>query len=117
MKRLFCSLMIIIMIMFVCAPLVIAQKPVSEMTEDDAADLAKDLGVKLIDIKAAGGIWPWIKQNILAAIMSLFGLGSFIIWLTPSKKDDKWYDKYILRYVRILAQIISLGTAGSKPPG
>jgi hypothetical protein len=81
----------------------------AEPAEDDATiiktvQLAKKNAVGIFDV----GFKVWITDNWWIFILSVAGLGHYIVKFTTTKKDDKWYKLYIVKPLRFIAKIMDL---------
>ena len=54
------------------------------------------------------GFWAYVKAHWWLALLSIVGLARIIIFITPSKKDDRFIMKYVIRPLRMIAQFLSL---------
>lgn len=54
------------------------------------------------------GFISWVKNNWLLFFLSVVGLARLIVVLTPTKQDDKFFNKYILNPVNSIAAFLSL---------
>lgn len=109
MKKLFSILFILIFVSMLCMPCIMAQSP----TDEELAEISKDVAVTIFDV----GLINYLKggvANIVLFILALVGLGNTIIRFTPTKKDDVWYEKYILKPLRFIGKLISLQSVKDK---
>ncbi len=81
--------------------------------DEDIEDTAKNAVVIAVGIRDVG-FSTWVKSNWWMGILSLVGLGHLVTRITPTKKDDTWYGKYILKPVRFIGKFISFGFTGKK---
>ena len=104
----------IICLMF--APLIsLSVDLIADLTEKEISDTVealKDAAVGIGDV----GFSTWVKANWWLFILALVGLGRLIVYITPSKEDDKWYEKWVLKPVRYIGQFISFGVGKDRDP-
>ncbi len=119
MKKFFCSFILVIMLVLMTLPLTVAQADVpTSMSNLSAEEVvvvienAKDVAIGINDV----GFVIWMKSNWWFFILSLVGLGRIIIYFTPSKEDDKWYAKYVLKPLKFIGKFISGGVGADKDP-
>lgn len=107
-------LLVVFMIVFLLVSLSVFFAPdICSQTDAELEANTKAVAVSIVD----QGIVNYFKggiSNIMLFILALVGLGSVIVRLTPSKDDDLWYEKYILKPVRFIGKFISFGI-GSAP--
>lgn len=110
MKKISLILFILIFIsMIFIMPCVMAQSP----TDEELSEISKDVVLTIFDV----GLIKYLKggiANIVLVILAFVGLGNMIVRFTPTKKDDMWYEKYILKPLRFIGKIISLQSIKDK---
>ena len=115
MKKLLCSFLIIafIAVMFITPVVLSAQAEITNVTIPAIVDSS---GKIIIGIKDGG--WTWVKYNWYFLLTTLVCIGFVIVRFTPNKKDDAFFDKYILGAFRLIGKILSFGMANDgSPPG
>ena len=80
-------------------------KSKKKITSTDVKDIIDDSKSE-IDVIRRIGLWSWIKANFILFILLVVGAGRVVVWITPTKKDDAWYNKYIIKKVKSIAGFI-----------
>jgi len=93
--------MLLILIMLL-VPIVLGAITSSEIAGE--VEGIKVAAIGILDV----GFGVWVKANWWAFILILVGIGTIIVKITPNKKDDEWYGKYILKPVRFAGKFLSL---------
>ena len=109
MKKVVLSSLILLMVVFMAlsAVSVIAAVDAATMTDEEIAEAIKQVKVTVIGINELGFI-AWVKANLLVFILAVVGAGRVLVSITPTKKDDKWYGKWILKPVRMVLKVLAL---------
>lgn len=79
----------------------------NNLTPAEVSEAADKIKITVRGIEDGG--WEWIKVNWYFFLLAIVGLGSLIVRITPTKKDDAWYERYILGLVRFIGRVLSLG--------
>ena len=80
---------------------------VDNVTDAEAAEAVEKVRVVVQGIQH--GFWPWFKINWYVFLLAIVGVGQVIVRITPTKKDDKFFSKWILAPVNKIGRILSLG--------
>lgn len=114
MKRLPIFLLIFMLMALVVMPLI--STLTADVTNMGIVSIVDDSGKIIVGVKTGG--WKWIISNWYFLLTTLVAAGFVIVRFTPSKKDDAFFNKYILGGFRLIGKIMSFGMAGDKaPPG
>ncbi len=79
----------------------------AELTDPEIVEIIKDAKTSVIGINDVG-FWIWFKANWWFFILAIVGIGRLIVFITPTKEDDLWYEKWILSPLRYIGGILSL---------
>jgi hypothetical protein len=75
----------------------------SKLTEIQIVEIIRDTKINVTGIRQAG-FKNWLKSNWLFFILSIIGAGKVLTLVTRSKKDDKFYGKYIVGPAKSIAR-------------
>lgn len=107
MKKVFSLILILVIIS--CTGFMLAEA----LTDADLDKNLKDTAISIWDT----GLVNFLKgglMNIFLFICALVGLGRIIVKFTPSRKDDIWYNKYIIGSLNFIGKYVSFGIATDK---
>ena len=99
---------IVFLLLMIIAPLMLFSLTDKEIAKDVTG--IKDVAIGIFDV----GFVNWIKVNWWIFILALVGAGRLFVFISPSKKDDEWYGKYINKPIRYIGTFISLGIAKDR---
>lgn len=74
----------------------------------DATEVVESITTIAVGISDVG-FGYWIQSNWLMFIFAIVGLGRLIVRVTPTKVDDVWYSKYILKPMKAIGKALQLG--------
>ena len=110
-----CLILLLLLTVSMATPIFISsQIDVSNM---GVAGVLENSG-KVVDGVKSNGFWNFIKDHYILVLSILLNVGFMIARFTPNKKDDAFFNKYIIVPARIITKFMSLGLATEKvPPG
>lgn len=106
----FLIILFLIIIFFVIPSLIIS----AEITSKEAKEIienVKNIGIGIFDV----GFITWMKSNWWTFVLALVGIGRILVYITPSKKDDVWYYKYVINTINTIGKIMSFDTGKKNP--
>lgn len=83
----------------------------AELTDSDIIQIIKDGKANVIGVFNVGFV-TWFLANWWFFILSVIGIGAVIIKITPTKRDDLWLEKWILKPLRFVGQVLTLNIPG-----
>ncbi len=102
MKKILIFMMLILL--FVMPVIVVLGQDDIDPEVIETVKMVKDTAVGIFDL----GFVKWIKSNWWVFILLFVTVGKIITTRTATKKDDKFFKKYIMTPVRWVAKIFSL---------
>lgn len=110
MKKLICLLIVFAVFVIPAVVITLEAQPLSLSTNLSAEDLKSAVSNTAVAVKLIKAI-GWKKFLMvywwLSALL-LVGVARFIILITPSKEDDRFFFKWIIRPLRFIAKVFSL---------
>jgi hypothetical protein len=97
----------IILVLFLMALMVMPLFVQADVTNSTPISLISTGGTIISEIQETGLKWFANIYNILFIAGFLVGLGFVITKTTTTKKDDKWYGKYILKPWRFIGNVLT----------
>lgn len=107
------TLIFLLTLILISAPMFTFSLTAQDLSDQEMKENLKSVGVSIWEI----GLMGFLKGGIINICMLLLALGfiaQIIIRITPNKKDDAFFNKYIVKGLRLIFHIMSYGSAYKK---
>lgn len=87
--------------------------PVSEVASSDVATITSNVSIlsHMIALQGQDRLSDWLISNWYFLILSVIGLARALILITPTPKDNRVWNRYLVSPIKVVLSILSL----SKP--
>lgn len=89
---------------------VLPQIDVSEVASSDSSAITYSISVisQILSLHKENRLADWLLSNWYLLILTLIGLARALILITPTPKDNKFWNRYLVSPIKFVLTILSL---------